>query len=142
MKRFASMLLALALTLSCCAGITYAATGGVNSPMESLTIAKTTAYSYTGDNTGEVDFEYSITATGSASMLGASSIVVHKPDGTTETIKGNIANGMVSSGSVHSGTYTYEGISGQPYYAEITLFAMKGAVIDSRTITTISSTAC
>lgn len=71
MKRFTSMLLALTLIASCIT-IVSAATGGAF-PMASPTITKTSASSYTGDNTGEVDIEYSITASGSASTLGASS---------------------------------------------------------------------
>lgn len=137
MKRFTSMLLALALIASCIT-IVSAATGGSAFPMASPTITKTSASSYTGDNTGEVDIEYGITATGSASTLGASCIVIHKPDGSTDTITGTTANDMLGSGTSHVGTYTYKGISGKYYYADVTLVSTIGSVTDSRTITTKS----
>ena len=140
MKRSLAILLALALALSCCVGFAIAADDEIT-PYASLTIFKTTAGSYTGENKGEVDFDFGIYATAPADLLGACSIVIHKPDGTTESVVGTVQNGMIGSGSVHAGTYTYKGIPGQPYYAEITLFATIGSNSDSRTITTKSANA-
>lgn len=140
MKRSIAILCALVLTLCCCVGIATATNGDI-SPRASLTISKTSAASYTGDNKGEVDFDYTIIPTGSADKLGVSSIVIHKPDGSTETITGTTQNGLIGSGITHAGTYTYKGIAGQPYYADITLFSTIGSNTDSRTITTKSATA-
>lgn len=141
MKRFAAIILILVLTVTCTLGIANAATKETVSPRASLTITSTSVGSYTGDNKGEVDFDYSIVPTRSADKLGVSSIVIHKPDGSTVTITGTTANGLIGSGSIHAGTYTYKGIAGQPYYAEITLFATIGSNTDSRTRTTKSATA-
>lgn len=140
MKRLVAILFALVLALTCCFGIAVAANSEI-APRASLTIFKTSAASYTGDNKGEVDFDYSITPTGSANQLGVSSIVIYKPDGSTETITGTVSNGLIGSGIIHTGTYTYKGIPGKPYYADITLFSTIGSNTDSRTITTKSATA-
>lgn len=138
MKRSIAILLVLVLALSCGVGIAAAAD---ITPYASLTISKTSAGSYTGDNKGEVDFDFTIIPTDSADLLGACSIVIHKPDGTTETVVGTVQNGMIGTGIFHGGTYTYKGIPGQPYYAEVTLFATIGTNSDSRTITTKSANA-
>ncbi len=140
MKRLTAMLLMLVFALTCCLSVT-AATGGSVMPQASLTISKTSVGSYTGDNTGEVDFDYSISPTRVADQLGVSSIVIHKPDGTTYTVTGTVSNGLIGSGNIHAGTYTYKGISGKSYYAEITLFSTIGSNSDSRTVTTRSATA-
>lgn len=139
MKRSVAIISALALTLACCLGVA-AASDGIT-PRESLTISSTSAVSRTGDNTGEVDFEFSIVPTKSADRLGAASILIYKPDGTTERVIGNTKNGLIGSGNAHTYTYTYKGVSGQSYYADIMLFSTIGSVSDSRTITTRSATA-
>lgn len=140
MKRSIAMLLALTLVLSCCLGVA-AASGSDITPRASLTIAKTSVGSYTGDNKGEVDFDYSISPTQPADELGVSSIVIYCPDGSKVKIFGTTSNGLISSGNIHAGTYTYKGIAGQPYYAEITLFSTIGSNTDSRTRTTKSANA-
>ncbi len=140
MKRLTTMLLALSLTLACCLGVAAAADDGI-APLASVTITKTSAVSYTGDNTGEIDIEYNIMATGLADKLGVSTIVIHKPDGSTDTVTGTTKNGLVGSGVSHLGTYTYTGIAGKSYYAEVTLFSTIGSNSDSRTITTRTVTA-
>lgn len=140
MKCSIAMFLTLVLILTCCFGIA-AATSGEISPRASLTISKTSVGSFTGDNKGEVDFDYSISPTRSADKLGVSSIVIHKPDGSTVTITGTTSNGLIGSGIIHAGTYTYKGVAGQSYYADITLFSTIGSNSDSRTITTQSAIA-
>ena len=140
MKRSIAMLLALTLVLSCCLGVA-AASGSDITPRASLTIAKTSVGSYTGDNKGEVDFDYSISPTQPADELGVSSIVIYCPDGSKVKIFGTTSNGLIRSGIACSGTYTYKGIAGQPYYAEITLISTIGSNTDSRTITTKSANA-
>lgn len=139
MKRSIAIISALALALACCLGI--AAASGEITPRESLTIAKTDVSSSTGDNTGEVDFDFCIIPTKSADRLGAASILIYKPDGTTERVIGNTKNGLIGSGNAHTYTYTYHGVSGQYYYADIMLFSTIGSVSDSRTITTRSAVA-
>lgn len=139
MKRSIAIISALALTLACCLGV--AAASGEIVPYASLTICSTGVSSSTGDNTGEVDFSFSIIATDSADRLGAASILIYKPDGTTERVIGNTKNGLIGSGNAHTYTYTYKGVSGQSYYADIMLFSTIGSVSDSRTRTTKSAVA-
>lgn len=141
MKRFATMLLALALTLSCGLAASAAAGDSGLSPQASYTISSTSAYAYTGDNSGEVDINFTITATDTASKLGAITIVIHKPDLTTYTVTGTFNNGLLSSGIAYTSTYTYKGIKGHSYYADVTLVSTVGSRSDSRTITTNSATA-
>ncbi len=140
MKRFASFSLALILTLACMIGVVSAA----NDPMSlysSPTITMTSASAHTGTNTGEVDFDFRITPTDTADLLGVSSIVVHKPDGSTYTVWGSVGNGFIGSGIGLASTYTYKGESGKSYYADVTFFSTIGSVTDSRTVRTRSVTA-
>lgn len=141
MKRFATMLLALALTLSCGLAASAAAGDSGLSPQASYTISSTSAMAYTGDNAGEVDIDFTITATGDASKLGAATIVIHKPDLTTYTVTGTFNNGLLTTGGGYAYTYTYKGIKGHSYYADVTLVSTVGSRTDSRTITTNSATA-
>lgn len=139
MKRIFSIALAMLLVLPLCVCI-VSADDGID-PQSSVTICSTSAAAYTGDNAGEVDIDFRITATSYASSLGASKIVIYKPDGTTYTVTGTTKNGLIGSDCVHAFTYTYKGIKGHSYYAEVTLFATIGSVTDSRTITTNVATA-
>lgn len=139
MKRSIAVISALALALACCLGIA-AASDGI-APYASLTIYSTSVSSSTGDNTGEVDFDFCILPTSPADRLGAASILIYKPDGTTERVIGNTKNGLIGSGNAHTYTYTYKGVSGQSYYADIMLFSTIGSVSDSRTRTTKSAVA-
>ncbi len=141
MKRITAFSLALILAVVCCVGTAFAANGGVSSPMSSPTITMKSAYLSAGDDPGEVDVEFNITATGNASQLGVSSIVIHKPDGSTYTVLGSVGNHFIGSGLIHGSMYTYKGESGKSYYAEVTFFATIGSVTDSKTVVTKSITA-
>ncbi len=138
MKRITAFSLALILAVMCCVGTTFAANGGADSPMSSPTITMKGAYISAGDDPGEVDIEFHITATSSASQLGVSSIVIHKPDGSTYTVLGSVGNHFIGSGTIHGSMYTYKGESGKSYYAEVTFFATIGSVTDSKTVVTKS----
>lgn len=140
MKRIFSMFLVLLLSLTFCVGIVSATEGGID-PHASHTIASTGAFASSGDNAGEVDIDFTITATDTASKLGAVTIVIHKPDFTTYTVTGTTNNGLLGSGDAFAGTYTYKGIKGHSYYAEVTLISTVGSLSDTRTITTNSATA-
>lgn len=141
MKRLISMALAMLLALSLCVGIVSAAEGGID-PHASHTIGSTSVTAFPGDKSGEVDIDFSIaSADGTATVLGASKIVIHKPDLTTYTVIGTTANGLIGSGGVHAYTYTYKGIKGHSYYAEVTLISTIGSLSDTRTITTETVTA-
>ncbi len=141
MKRLLSAALSIVFILACCVPLASAATGGILSPMASPTISSTLAYAYPGDNPGEFCIDFRIMAVDSASSLGASSIVIHKPDGSTYTVLGSVGNYFIGSGIDHVGTYVYHGVSGQSYYAEVTLFATIGSKSDSRVVLTASENA-
>lgn len=87
---------------------------------------------------GKYDVFFDITATDTSDSLGVSQIKIYKSDGTyVTTIKGTTENGLVREGSCsHTGVYTRYGVSGNSYYAEVTVFAKRGSGSDSRTITT------
>ena len=87
---------------------------------------------------GKYDIFYDLTATNTSDSLGVSQIKIYKSDGTyIATIKGTIANGLIiEEDYTHTGVYTRSGISGNSYYAEVTVFAKRGSGSDSRTITT------
>ncbi len=141
MKRLLSAALCVVFILACCVPLASAATGGGVSPMASPTISSTMVYAYPGDNPGEFCVDFRVMAVDTASSLGASSIVIHKPDGSTYTVLGSVGNHFISSGGGYAGTYVYKGESGKSYYAEVTLFATIGSKSDSRTRLTKSVTA-
>ncbi len=141
MKRFLSISLSIVFILACCVPFAYAAAGDGNSPMASPTISRTLAYAYTGDNTGELCIDFQVLATSSATSVGVSSIVIHKPDGSTYTVLGSVGNHFIGSGNGHAGTYVYKGESGKSYYAEVTFFATIGSTTSSKTYLTKSATA-
>ncbi len=141
MKRLLSAALSIVFILICCVPLASAATGGVASPMASPTICSTMAYAHPGDKPGEFCIEFRVMAVDTASSLGASSIVIHKPDGSTYTVLGSVGNRLIGSGTDHVGTYVYHGVSGQSYYAEVTLFATIGSKTDSRLVLTASEDA-
>lgn len=140
MKRILSMALAMLLVLPLCVGVVSANDDGID-PQASYTISSTNVYAEPGENAGEVDITFVISATGSASKLGATEIVIHKPDLTTYTVTGTFDNGLLSTGGAYTYTYTYKGIKGHSYYADITLISTIGSRSDTRTRTTNSATA-
>lgn len=87
---------------------------------------------------GYYDIFFDVTATDTSDSLGVSQVKIYKSDGTyITTIKGTTENGLVREGSFsHTGVYTRAGVSGNSYYAEVTIFAKRGGGSDSRTITT------
>lgn len=90
------------------------------------------------DTKGQYDIFFDITATTTSDSLGVSQIKIYKSNGTyVTTIKGTVANGLIIEDDCsHTGVYTRYGVSGNSYYAEVTVFAKRGSGSDSRTITT------
>lgn len=88
--------------------------------------------------TGKYDIHYDVTATKRSDSLGVSKIVIYRSDGTyITTISGSTSNGLIceDSGS-HTGIYPGYGVSGNYYYAVVTIFAERDGGSDSREITT------
>lgn len=132
-KRFLSLLLAAALVLSAGCITVLAAEARA-----SLTLGSYTASAASGSNKGEVKISYDVRASAFADRVGVSKIKVYAVDGSSVTIiPGNTTNGLVREGAFrHRSSYTYTGISGKYYYAEVTVFADIDPDTDSRTITT------
>ncbi len=136
MKRIISSILALTMMFALSCGAT-AVSGGA-SPMASPTLAEYIAIMTAGTSSRELKIAYDVTASRLADLVGVSSIVIYKSDGSyVTTITGTTGNGLiVSSDFGHAGSYAYLGTSGTYYYAKVTVFATIGSVSDSRTITT------
>lgn len=137
-KRFLSLGLILTLMLTLCGGMALAA-----EPRASSTLTYYPVGVSKGEDEGEVDISYDVMANKTADEVGVSRIKIYKSDGTyVTTITGTTGNGLIRTNSArHISTYTYEGISGVTYYAEVTVYAKIGSDSDSRTVTTPTVTA-
>lgn len=136
MKRIISSILALIMMFALSCGAT--AVSDRPTPMASPTLAEYNVALKAGTSSGELKVVYDVTASKLADLVGVSSIVIYKSDGSyVTTITGTTGNGLiVSSNFGHAGSYAYLGTSGTNYYAKVTVFATIGSVSDSRTITT------
>lgn len=137
MKRIMSIVLAAALTLTCCFGSAFANDDIM--PLSSPTIMGQEVTMKSGNVSGELRISYDICAVSRADELGVLSIEIYRSTGAyVETIYGTTANGLVRTSAVeHVGTYSYTNAeSGKFYYAVVTLYATIGSLTDSETITT------
>ncbi len=131
MKRISTLALALLIVFSCGLAISASA-----STYASKTIASSFGDMEPGDQTGRLDVEFSILSNKQASALGVSNVRIYKMNGErVASINGSVANGLIEKNDVfHMGTYHYDdAVSGQYYYAEITVFATIGSDYDAYT---------
>lgn len=138
MKRVVSIALATMLVLTCCLGSAFAVNDGIM-PLSSPTIMGQGASMKAGNKPGELRISYNINAVKYADEVGVSTIELYKADGSyVDTIYGSTDNGLIrTSAAKNMGTYSYTGaISGQYYFAIVTLYATIGDLSDSETITT------
>ena len=143
LKRVITFIVVLAISVAC-VGPAYAARGPEpDGPQASPTLSKYAVRLDPGDNRGELDITFQVTATDKASSLGVSYIKIYKVGSTTPvTIYGSTANGLQSSGFSYAYTYTYSGATpGAQYYADVAIYAQIGTTFDSRTLTTRTVTA-
>lgn len=136
MKKFRFIANAVSLVLMLCvlSGITANA-----SPLRaSPTLNAYNAIATQGSSAGKIVITYDVTANITADSLGVSQMKIYKSDGSYVTaIYATALNNFKASNTVrHRSSYTYTGISGTYYYAEVTVFATIDGVTDSRTITT------
>lgn len=146
MKRIAFFFISLALMLSCTISQISAldivepqadSTIGIVEPKASSTINSTLVKMKAGSQPGELRITYEVTAVKSMTKIGVSYIAIYKADGTyVATIIGSKENGLISTGSAHSGTYSYSAAPGGSYYAVVTLCANTTTDSDSRIIET------
>lgn len=81
--------------------------------------------SVSANGSGSITISFSITGTDVMNTIGAKSITIYKYGGTyvTKLSYGNYTTMMGYSKMLHSGSVTYQGTSGQYYYAVITFYA-------------------
>lgn len=133
MKRFLAMPLAFLIAISCFLTMASAA-----ETRASVTLAGYSATMRAGATSGELRISYDVTATTLATEIGVSKIKIYKANGTyVNTIYGSTSNGLIlTSSSLHMGTYSYHATPGVSYYAVVTVFASTATATDSRAITT------
>lgn len=137
MKRIVSIALVALLALTCCSGLAFAEDGIM--PLSSPTIMGQSASMKSGNKSGELRISYNINANSSADEVGVLTIELYNSDGSyADTIYGSTDNGLVRTNSVkNAGTYSYtDAVSGQYYYAVVTLYATIGSATDSVKVTT------
>lgn len=137
MKRIFSAILTLGVLFTCCCGTAFALED--YDTRASYTLSVYSAQLYAGNRSGEVYVNYDVESGKLADSIGVKSIVFYKSNGDyVTTIYGSTSNGLIGTGtSLHDGDYYYYSLtSGVSYYAEVTVFATKGSLSDSRTITT------
>lgn len=88
--------------------------------------------------TGQYDIFFDVSATKTSDSLGVSQIKIYRSDDTyITTIIGSTENGLICEDDyTHMGTYRGYGVSGNYYYAVVTIFAERDGGSDSRDITT------
>jgi len=92
---------------------------------------------------GKVKVTINVNATGIMSELGASSVTIYKQDGTAvATFEKNTTQGMTAKNSSrYSGSVTYNGTTGQKYYAVVICYASRSSGTSKQTVRTASVTA-
>jgi len=135
-KRLLTIVLSLAIALSVCSGVAMADTA--EDLRSSPTLFRYSAIITQGSSAGKIVITYDVTANIAADSLGVSQMKIYKSDGSyVTTIRATAQNNFKASNTVrHRSSYTYTGISGTYYYAEVTIFATIDGVTDSRTVTT------
>lgn len=136
MKRIHKFELAfLAVVMLCILG---GVTANASSLRASPTLNAYNAIATQGGDSGKIVITYDVAANTIADSVGVSMMKIYKSNGSyVTTIYANSQNNFKISNAVrHRTSYTYTGISGTSYYAEVTVFATIDGVTDSRTITT------
>lgn len=140
LKRIIAFVAMLAMSVAC-VGPAYAA-NAANGTQASPTLAMYAVYLDPGDNKGELDITFDVTATKKADCLGVSYFEIHRASdgGLVDTVYGSTDNGLrKNSSSTYANTYTYSSVtSGMYYYIVITVYAEVDGIHDNRTLRTIS----
>ncbi len=94
---------------------------------------------------GKITVDFRITATGSMTTIGATKIEIKNSSGTTLRTYKSTETGyeslMGSNRTVYSSSVTYQGISGNSYYAVVYFKAENSSGSDIATYTTLLETA-
>lgn len=139
LKRTIALIAMMAMSIAC-VGPVYAA-NSVNKPEASPTLTSYAVWLDPGDNKGELDVTFDVTATGWADSLGVSYLEIHKASNgeLVDTVQGTTSNKLNSTGFSYMYTYTCTGLtSGVYYYAIVAVYAEVDGIFDSRTLRTVS----
>lgn len=130
-----AIVLAFMLSLSFCASAAFF-------PIENPYITSKSGYIEPTGN-GNIRIHFSVSANNTMSTLGASSIALYKSNGeyVTTFSSNNYSNMLTSDTYTYSSSISYKAVSGQTYYAVITLYADNGASNSTAIFTTASATA-
>ena len=137
-KRFCSVFIILALLGAICTPV-YA---NQIEPRESYVFAGYWITGHQGTNQGEVGVTFSVTCSHFTSVIGVSSIEIYKTDAThMHTEVGTVENGFLRNGGNCVGTYIYQGVSGEKYYAVVNFYGVADGITETRTLVTGTITA-
>lgn len=112
-------------------------------PRASAYIANRSA-SITAQGGGTIKITFTITATGTMTMLGAQTIDLYDSDGYVTTFRytnPTYAHMMGYSDYYYGNSITYDGTSGETYYAVVSFYAGNSSGSDAKLYTTYSVTA-
>ena len=90
--------------------------------------------------TGVLEIVITVTAAGYMTSVGATSVKIYEENGTlVKSVTGTSSNGLLHlhTAAGYAGSYIFdEVVSGESYYAEVTVYAGNSTGSDSRTVTT------
>lgn len=97
----------------------------------------------TSEGNGKIKITFSVRAKNTMSTLGVDSIEIYKSDGSyvNTLYSSSYPNMLTTNARSYSSNVSYNGISGQNYYAIITFYASTGGGSSSPTYTTSVCTA-
>ena len=97
----------------------------------------------TSEGNGQIKITFSVRAKNVMSTLGTTSIAIYKSDGSyvTTLYSSSYPNMLTTNARSYSSNVSYNGISGQNYYAIITFYASTGSSSSSPIYTTTNCTA-
>lgn len=89
---------------------------------------------------GVLEIIITVTPAGYMTSVGATLIKIYTENGSfVKSVNGTSSNGLLElhTGATYMGTYVFdEAVSGESYYAEVTVYAGNSTGSDSRTVTT------
>ncbi len=132
-KRLFAFIFSFALVSSLCFSISFASENRA-----SKTLSFYNVICKAGSKSGELRFSYEVRANTTADSVGVSSIVLYNSAGVyMTTVLGNSENGLTKADALSNrGTYSHTAVSGNSYYAVVTVFAQIGDEYDSRNVIT------
>ena len=137
-KRLFAFIFSFALVSSLCFSISFASENRASKTLSFYSVS-----CRAGSKSGELRFSYDVRANTTADSVGVSSIVLYNSAGVyMTTVLGSTSNGLIDSNCVIcKDTYSHTAVSGNSYYAVVTVFAQIGDEYDSSNVITYLVTA-